>query len=138
MMNCPKCKDTPIHEMRIEGVDVDLCSSCLGIWFDKDELAFMAELPVDVPNFSVLRDAARPTEYLCPRCGEKLEEICFMEVEDLLIDRCPTCQGIWLDKGELPKIEKVAARLGDAKSKIMLAGKQLHQKGYQILGIQTE
>lgn len=134
-MNCPKCQ-AELHEMRIEGVDLDFCSSCLGIWFDKDEMAFMAELPVDVPDASESEKDARKTDDNCPRCGEiKLEEMTFAYMEDLLIDRCPQCQGIWLDKGELPKVEKIASHIGDAKSKIMLAAKQLHEKGYEILGV---
>ena len=48
-MNCPKCR-SEIHEMKFEGVEVDFCSSCKGIWFDKDEMAFMLELPFDIPQ----------------------------------------------------------------------------------------
>lgn len=34
----------------------------------------------------------------CPKCGSNLEEIVH---EEIMIDRCPECKGIWLDKGEL-------------------------------------
>jgi acetyl-CoA carboxylase beta subunit len=34
----------------------------------------------------------------CPKCGSGLEEINFQNV---MIDRCCDCQGIWLDHGEL-------------------------------------
>ncbi|MFQ5514677.1 MAG: zf-TFIIB domain-containing protein [Myxococcota bacterium] len=38
----------------------------------------------------------------CPGgCETKLVEEAF---RDLLIDRCPTCKGVWLDPGELEKI----------------------------------
>jgi Zn-finger nucleic acid-binding protein len=124
--------------MTIEGVDIDFCSSCKGMWFDKDEMAFMMELPEDVPDVSEVGKSARPTEYDCPRCGAKLEEMKFVQVEELLIDRCPQCQGIWLDKGEYPKVEKIAARIGDTKSRMLLACKQLKDKGYQILGSQVK
>ena len=38
---------------------------------------------------------------VCPRDGAKLVEV---ERDDVMIDACPTCRGIWLDRGELEKI----------------------------------
>ena len=37
----------------------------------------------------------------CPNDGSRLVEI---ERADVLIDACPECRGIWLDRGELDKI----------------------------------
>ncbi|MBN2344195.1 MAG: zf-TFIIB domain-containing protein [Deltaproteobacteria bacterium] len=38
----------------------------------------------------------------CPRCTNgKLEEI---EVDEILIDRCVVCGGVWFDQGELTQI----------------------------------
>jgi hypothetical protein len=38
----------------------------------------------------------------CPGgCETKLVEEAF---RDILIDRCPTCSGVWLDPGELEKV----------------------------------
>ena len=135
-MNCPKCQGA-LHEMEIEGVKVDFCSPCKGIWFDKDEMAFMAELPADLPEADVQQSAVA-TDFDCPRCNNvKLHAMKFVKAEALIIDRCPACHGIWLDKGELPKVEKIAAHIGDAKSKILFVSKQLRKKGYQILGMQS-
>ena len=133
-MKCPKCP-SEIKEMRLEGVDFDFCSSCKGIWFDKDEMAFMAELPVDVPQLQEVRKGAKNTDFSCPRCQTKLEEMKFVQNKDLLIDRCPGCQGIWLDTGELKKVENIASTLSDPKSKIMLAFQQFNKKSYQVLGV---
>ena len=36
----------------------------------------------------------------CPKCGMQLEEITFSDVR---IDKCFSCDGIWLDKGELDR-----------------------------------
>jgi len=43
----------------------------------------------------------------CPKCPGKLESYKFM---DFILDRCETCEGIWLDKGELKGILRKAAR----------------------------
>ena len=41
------------------------------------------------------------TPLRCPSCGSRLVEV---ERADVLIDACPECRGIWLDRGELDKI----------------------------------
>lgn len=137
-MNCPKCH-SDLHEVSFEGVLLDFCDACQGIWFDEDELAFTIELSTDIPNISEIQKDAKITDHGCPHCGDqqKLEEMKFVQVQDLLIDRCPQCKGVWLDKGELPKVEAIAARIGDTKSKILLTCRQLNAKGYQILGMKT-
>jgi len=37
----------------------------------------------------------------CPKCPGKLEE---KKVEDVKVDICWACEGIWFDEGELPKV----------------------------------
>ncbi len=37
----------------------------------------------------------------CPSCAARLVEI---ERSEVLIDACPECRGVWLDRGELDKI----------------------------------
>ena len=43
----------------------------------------------------------------CPKCGADLEEIDFQNV---LIDKCIECEGIWLDQGELELLAEGKAR----------------------------
>ena len=37
----------------------------------------------------------------CPKCGGQLEEIMFRGIG---IDHCTSCDGVWLDSGELEKL----------------------------------
>lgn len=37
----------------------------------------------------------------CPRCDGRLREMVF---DDVRIDRCDKCEGVWLDTGELEQI----------------------------------
>jgi uncharacterized protein len=37
----------------------------------------------------------------CPVCGERLKEI---ERSGVTIDICPSCKGVWLDRGEIDKL----------------------------------
>jgi Zn-finger nucleic acid-binding protein len=38
---------------------------------------------------------------ICPACGAELVNL---DRDGILIDRCPNCRGIWLDRGELEKL----------------------------------
>lgn len=38
---------------------------------------------------------------ICPACGATLVN---MDRDGILIDRCPDCRGVWLDRGELEKL----------------------------------
>ena len=37
----------------------------------------------------------------CPSCGTRLVEL---ERSEVLIDACPECRGVWLDRGELDRV----------------------------------
>lgn len=46
----------------------------------------------------------------CPNCNTKLT---LSERQDIEIDYCPECRGVWLDRGELDKIIERSAQLQD-------------------------
>jgi hypothetical protein len=49
------------------------------------------------------RERERALHFMkCPKCGMQLEEISFGDVR---VDKCFSCEGIWLDKGELESIQ---------------------------------
>jgi uncharacterized protein with PIN domain len=47
--------------------------------------------------------AAGTSSMQCPRCDGKLAE---MKVEEVTIDTCDNCGGVWLDSGELEQMTK--------------------------------
>jgi uncharacterized protein len=50
------------------------------------------------------REALRKQHFMrCPKCGMELKELRF---RDLQVDRCFSCNGTWLDAGELEKLAK--------------------------------
>jgi len=42
----------------------------------------------------------------CPKCGNNLQEAVMDEVT---VDICPACHGVWLDDGELTKLTETKA-----------------------------
>jgi len=41
----------------------------------------------------------------CPKCGQKLIEINYQNIP---VDKCSHCDGVWLDAGELEQISELA------------------------------
>jgi len=112
-MNCPRCQTTlerhPIIERHNE-IIVDKCPSCQGIWFDKDELKPLENIsePVLVEWRKIPSEYDQLTALNCPFCpGHPMmnkEE--HHRDEKVIFDYCKTCEGIWLDGGELEAIQK--------------------------------
>ena len=108
-MNCPN-DATYLEKALFHNVEVDYCPVCLGIWFDKDELALAkndTDKELNWVDFDLWRDKGRfsvmQIDKRCPVC-----RIPFMEVHyddsKIKIDFCKKCQGIWLDRGEFKQI----------------------------------
>lgn len=128
-MDCPKCRHSLSEFHTKEGVVLDVCDGCQGIWFDRGEVAAYADLTRDIPELqSVWRDA-RVTRNPCPRCRVSLEEMQYSSNDTLLIDRCPACGGIWLDSGELAKVMELAQKSG-SRSKVFEAIQALQKSGH--------
>jgi uncharacterized protein len=53
-----------------------------------------------------MSESAKGKGMLCPVCGVVLV---MSERHGIEIDYCPTCRGVWLDRGELDKIIERAA-----------------------------
>ncbi len=49
-------------------------------------------------------DERIPNYMKCPKCGHDLAEVDYKEVK---IDRCPGCDGIWLDAGEISHVARL-------------------------------
>lgn len=114
---CPRCReDLIIVEFR--GIEVDLCLSCKGTWFDAGELELVAELAGTRPGRleSVLRAAGGESGKLrCPRCRGKMIVSVIGGGQPIEIDRCPQGEGIWLDAGELAAVvRELGGRRGEA------------------------
>ena len=55
--------------------------------------------------------AVAPSVVVCPRDGAQLIEV---ERSGVLIDACPVCRGIWLDRGELDRLVEAERTAGIA------------------------
>jgi Zn-finger nucleic acid-binding protein len=100
---CPKCSDKLRERpLKASGIRVDSCVTCYGLWFDRWELeghlgTLCSEI---VPSLD-----ARVTRRRCPAC--KLAMTTFdLDTSGVMVDMCEECKGVWLDPGELKRLEE--------------------------------
>jgi len=98
-----------LERIAFQGIEVDVCKKCGGIWFDRGELDDVMREAAAQPQSVARLDpkagaAARPTphrELVCPRCQKPMIPEVFGKVSSIELDRCPQCSGQWADGGEL-------------------------------------
>jgi len=104
-MNCSTCE---VNELRPvltkQGVEVDYCDKCGGIWLDKGEIFHFTRRRKELAKaLKTAYQQARTTQRKCPKTGEAMQEIPLLDGE-LIFEFCPNTGGMWFDKGELKKI----------------------------------
>ncbi len=95
---CPECGRNFLL-LQVEGLEIDCCRYCRSYWFDKGELARIAETSEDIPD-TTLR--SRKSRFKCPDCGQIMNEHIYITGNNLLVDRCPD-HGVYLESGELKR-----------------------------------
>lgn len=110
-MKCPAC-DRELQQVTVSDITVDVCKNgCGGIWFDNFELEKVDE-PHEAAGEALLDIEIDPSIKIdfsktrtCPKCeGQKMIKHFASVKHQVELDECPSCGGIWLDKGELSKI----------------------------------
>ncbi len=98
-----------LERVAFQGIEVDVCRKCGGIWFDRGELDDVMREAVSQPQSVARLDpkAGAPTRQTphrtlgCPRCRTPMRPEIYGKVSSIELDRCPRCQGQWADGGEI-------------------------------------
>ncbi len=119
-MKCPKCPGK-LRELNFNGVELNSCYVCEGLWFDAGELEDV--IVKDSKNFdflglddkdydgkevSALSKQVDKIEGICPRCDDDTlmkQQKCDYN-KDVTIDICTKGHGVWLDGGEIKHLRK--------------------------------
>ena len=117
MRKCP-VDDFTLSQASYEGVTIDQCPHCSGVWLDAGELETVQNAQAsdfrDVPTESAIEDvkaaeamgrAAEETPRGCVVCNAGLEQKEYAYASQVMIDQCPKGHGMWLDKNELARLE---------------------------------
>jgi len=115
-MQCPNCR-SPLKQVDYEGILIEVCESCEGQFLDDGELRNITrarERKYDAESRHALAKASKiqgvvlskvDRKLSCPKCGGTTKAVNYGGDSGIIIDRCEQCRGIWLDGGELAKIE---------------------------------
>lgn len=89
----------------LEAVEIDHCLSCSGIWLDAGELELLLGNAATeiLASFSASANH-REKKRTCPICRRSMQKINCGTGQKILIDKCPSLHGLWLDTGELEQI----------------------------------
>jgi Zn-finger nucleic acid-binding protein len=107
---CPACGNT-LNRYSIFSMNFEGCPKCKGIWLVKDELrklknrvedGSMRWLNDEIENIE--KTSVMSTDRSCVNCkNTKMVSVIFGK-SSILVDWCPQCHGMWLDRGEFEAI----------------------------------
>ncbi len=112
-IKCPTCEITT-HIITLADLELDHCSNCNGIWFDKGEvLKFQKALSQPVVYKKIITalnelKSSQPkstrTAYLnCSVCSEPMLHNVFLNSSGIMLDSCSS-HGTWVERDDLTKI----------------------------------
>ena len=116
-MNCPRCNSELAVENH-QGIEVDRCSNCQGMWLDYGELDQLEDTVFDQDELKgSLMFHSFEGEMVCPRCGGRMQRFDY-RAYSLEIDFCEQGHGWWLDGGEERRVlELMEQRIKDLNRK---------------------
>ena len=100
-----------------EGVTIDICESCMGVWLDYSELSHIVNTKDEFWSNSYIEsikneigipgtpESEKGRVLLCPKCNEHMPPINYQYSSGVIVNSCKSNHGVWLDSGELEKIQ---------------------------------
>ncbi|MBN2308350.1 MAG: zf-TFIIB domain-containing protein [Candidatus Hydrogenedentes bacterium] len=113
-MKCP-VDNQPMLVIEYEGIEIDYCAACGGIWLDEGELELLVGAEeTDAIALSGGVPAPAPGEKArrCPACRKKMRKEATAGPDSVTYDRCPRGHGLWFDQGELGRVVESGAAPG--------------------------
>ena len=109
-IDCPRCNvGTSRKEMDVFGPNffIDVCPKCKGIWLDSGELKKLLRDKKLSDYLTKEIGTQSKSKLICPRCGGLMD---LETADDVEVDVCLTCHGVWLDSGELMELKSMSER----------------------------
>lgn len=102
-MRCPKCAHS-MERVAFEGVEVDRCTVCKGLWFDALEHELLKkmegseEIDTGDPEVGELFDKEQQVD--CPACHVRMIRMVDRDQPHIRFESCTVCYGVYFDAGE--------------------------------------
>lgn len=143
-IGCPIC-GSELTCYDLDGLVLDACQDCGGVWFDAGELKPFIDSAIeeraDIPgaDYSGADDPIPAAdidadELLCPRCGTLLGKFNYGYDSNIILDRCPECEGLWVERQAVTELasfikgDESADRLHDAMVRFMSSSQDFSNK----------
>ena len=108
-MRCPKCV-ADMEQVDYDGVEIDRCVTCEGIWFDAGEQQLLSDpkaaAAIDTGSARVGRIQNKVDDYPCPRCGGGMIKMTDPKQSHIWYEQCSACDGSFFDAGEFRDLSK--------------------------------
>lgn len=109
-MRCPKCR-SDMQAIDVDGVEVDRCTICQGLWFDRGEVERVIEAraaaSLDIGDAAVGKVQNDIDQYRCPRCGGPMARLVDAGQPHIWFEKCGACHGSFFDAGELKDLSRL-------------------------------
>jgi Zn-finger nucleic acid-binding protein len=101
-----------MEAIEYEGVEVDRCKNCKGIWFDVGESESLfgedAASALDIGDPSVGQRTNKIDRYRCPRCDGGMMRRLGAKQKQIKYEECTSCRGMFFDAGEFTGLVREA------------------------------
>jgi len=108
-MRCPKCR-TDMEQVEIDGVEIDRCKYCKGIWFDAGESDVLrnedAAAAIDIGDARSGKKLNEIDRYRCPRCNGAMLRMVDPQQTHIWYEECASCKGSFFDAGEFKDLSQ--------------------------------
>lgn len=116
-MRCPVDSEVLKKTTYEAQIEIDQCPACSGMWLDYGELESIQDSKENdyseelgkIPDFFEqsykLALAKKEGAYSCPCCGKEMEKREYGLCSQIMIDVCPSCRGVWLNRDEIVELE---------------------------------
>jgi len=98
--------------VEFEGVEVDRCNNCQGIWFDVGESDWLlgedAANSIDTGDPEIGKHANQIVRYRCPRCDGGMMRKTDSSRTQIEYEECTSCRGSFFDAGEFAELVRDA------------------------------
>ncbi len=102
-MKCPKCS-SEMQEVMHDGVYIDRCIGCKGLWFNMLEHEHLAAIEgsesLDFGSAEVGKRFDAMEDVKCPNCSCEMLKMVDARQPHIWYEGCPSCYGVYFDAGE--------------------------------------
>jgi len=113
-LSCPQC-DVTLVQGTMDNQSVSCCQKCRGVWLKRPAFANLvwsrrAKYEGRESEFEPISPDQFERQLMCPECRVSLETHPFHGPGYVVIDSCIHCNGVWIDRGEMARIERAPGK----------------------------